>query len=70
MVLHAKDIMDTNLLTIDDDSDALDCARRMVSARKGYAIVTRGEPGKISGIVTEKVEDAIFTKAYLENLSK
>lgn len=53
MVLRAKDIMDKDLLTIDEEEDCLTCARRMVAARKGYAIATRGSPGKISGIVTE-----------------
>jgi len=53
MVLRAKDIMDTNLLTIDGEADALTCARRMVAARKGYAIVTRGSSAAIAGIVTE-----------------
>jgi CBS domain-containing protein len=53
MVLRAKDIMDPNPLTVDDESDALTCARRMVEARKGYAIATHGGPTTISGIVTE-----------------
>jgi CBS domain-containing protein len=53
MVLRAKDIMDTNLLTVDEEVDALACARQMVAARKGYAIATRGTPPKVSGIVTE-----------------
>ncbi|HTW55620.1 MAG TPA: CBS domain-containing protein [Thermoplasmata archaeon] len=52
MVLLAKDIMDPNVLTIDEGADALDCARRMVAARKGYAVVTRGG-GALAGIVTE-----------------
>lgn len=53
MVLQAKDIMDTNILTVDEGSDALACSRRMVEARKGYAVVTRGGPTTIAGIVTE-----------------
>ncbi|HUJ77665.1 MAG TPA: CBS domain-containing protein [Thermoplasmata archaeon] len=53
MVLRAKEIMDTNLLLVDEATDALECARRMVAARKGYAIVTHGAPTAISGIVTE-----------------
>jgi CBS domain-containing protein len=53
MVLLAKDIMDTNLLTVDEETDALSCVRRMVAARKGYAVVTRGGPKTIAGIVTE-----------------
>jgi len=53
MVLRAKEIMDTNLLLVDEATDALACAQRMVAARKGYAIVTRGAPTAICGIVTE-----------------
>lgn len=53
MVLRAKDIMDPNLLTVDAESDALSCARRMVAARKGYAVITRDGPSTIAGIVTE-----------------
>ncbi|MGP8078032.1 MAG: cyclic nucleotide-binding/CBS domain-containing protein [Thermoplasmata archaeon] len=53
MVQRAKDIMDTDLLMVDEDSDALACARSMVARRKGYAIATRGGPTTISGIVTE-----------------
>jgi CBS domain-containing protein len=53
MVLRAKDIMDTNLLTVDEGTDALTCARRMVAARKGYAVVTRGGPTTVAGIATE-----------------
>lgn len=53
MVLRARDIMETKLLTVDEELDALECARRMVAARRGYAIATRGGPATISGIVTE-----------------
>lgn len=53
MVLLAKDIMDTNMLTLDEGADALTCARRMVSARKGYAVLTHGGGTKIAGIITE-----------------
>ena len=53
MVLRARDIMETKLLTVDVELDALECARRMVAARRGYAIATRGGPATISGIVTE-----------------
>ena len=45
--------MDPNPLTVDEGTDALDAARRMVAARKGYAVVTRGGPTTIAGIVTE-----------------
>jgi CBS domain-containing protein len=53
MVLRAKDIMDTNILTIDSTANALECARRMAAARKGYAVVTHDGPTRIAGIVTE-----------------
>lgn len=53
MVLQAKDIMDTTFLTLDEETDALSCARAMVERRKGYAIVTSGGPAKVTGIVTE-----------------
>ena len=53
MVLQAKDIMDRNLLVVDEETDALNTAKRMVAARKGYAVLTRGGAAKIAGIVTE-----------------
>jgi CBS domain-containing protein len=53
MVVLAKEIMDSNLLALDSETDVLTAARRMVEARKGYAVVTRGGPTKIAGIVTE-----------------
>lgn len=53
MVLLAKDIMDAAILTMDEDTDALTCARAMVAQRKGYAIVTHGASKTVSGIVTE-----------------
>jgi CBS domain-containing protein len=53
MVLQAKDIMDRTLLTLDEETDALTAARKMVSARKGYAVLTRGGGATIAGIVTE-----------------
>jgi CBS domain-containing protein len=53
MVLQAKDIMDRNLLTVDEETDALSAARKMVGARKGYAVLTRGAGASIAGIVTE-----------------
>jgi len=51
-VLHAKDIMETTVLTVDEGMDALACARTMAQQHKGYAVLTRG-PGTIAGIVTE-----------------
>jgi len=53
MVLLAKNIMDASILTVDEETDALTCARAMVAQRKGYAIVTRGGPKSVAGIVTE-----------------
>jgi CBS domain-containing protein len=53
MVLQAKDIMDRNLLAVDEETDALTVARKMVTARKGYAVLTRGGARTIAGIVTE-----------------
>jgi len=53
MVLLAKNIMDATILSLDDETDALTCARAMVDQRKGYAIVTHGGPKGVTGIVTE-----------------
>jgi len=53
MVLLAKNIMDTSILTVDEETDALTCARAMVAQRRGYAIVTHGGPKTVAGIVTE-----------------
>ncbi|HYB78662.1 MAG TPA: CBS domain-containing protein [Thermoplasmata archaeon] len=53
MVLLAKDIMDTSMLSMDDETDALTCARAMVAQRKGYSMVTHGSPKSVTGIVTE-----------------
>jgi CBS domain-containing protein len=51
MVLVAKDIMDPDVLTIDEATDALTCAKTMTSRHKGYAVLTRA--GAVAGIVTE-----------------
>jgi len=53
MVLQAKEIMDPHPLTLDEETDALTAARRMVAERKGYAVLTRGPSHAIAGIVTE-----------------
>jgi CBS domain-containing protein len=53
MVLRAKDIMDASFLTLDEETDALTCARAMVQQRKGYAVVTRAGDARVAGIVTE-----------------
>jgi CBS domain-containing protein len=51
MVLVAKDIMDPDVLTVDETTDALTCARTMTGRHKGYAVLVRR--GSIAGIVTE-----------------
>jgi signal-transduction protein with cAMP-binding, CBS, and nucleotidyltransferase domain len=53
MVLLAKNIMDAAILAMDDETDALTCARAMVAQRKGYAIVTHSDLKTVTGIVTE-----------------
>jgi len=53
MVLLAKDIMDRNFLSLDENTDALTAAKMMVEARKGYAVLTRSPGATIAGIVTE-----------------
>ncbi len=53
MVLRAKDIMDANVLRVDGDVDAFTAAQGMVQRRKGYALVTSGNPPRVTGIVTE-----------------
>ena len=53
MVLQAKEIMDRKFLTVDEETDALTAARAMITARKGYAVLTRGGSSTIAGIVTE-----------------
>lgn len=53
MLLRARDIMDTTFLALDEETDALVAAKEMVAQRKGYAVVTRGGPDRLTGIVTE-----------------
>ncbi len=53
MVLQAKEIMDRDVLMVDEETDALAVARRMVAVRRGYAVLTRGAGGALAGIVTE-----------------
>lgn len=52
MVLVARDIMESQILTVPDTADALTCARTMVAQRKGYAVVLL-PTGGVAGIVTE-----------------
>ncbi|MFZ1023545.1 MAG: CBS domain-containing protein [Thermoplasmata archaeon] len=52
MVLRAKDIMESPVLSVDENTDALKCAQTMVEHHKGYAVVLRD--GKtLVGILTE-----------------
>ena len=52
MVLLARDIMDSKVLTVGSTLDALSCARRLTAEGKGYAVVLR-PTGEVAGIVTE-----------------
>lgn len=51
VVVKARDIMHADVLTVEPATSALDCARRMATARKGYAVLIQG--GQLQGIVTE-----------------
>lgn len=51
MVVKAREIMHADVLTVDPTTSALDCARRMTAAHKGYAILLKD--GRMDGIVTE-----------------
>lgn len=52
MVLYAKDILETSLLSVPPGTYALEAARMMRAQRHGFAIVVSPE-GKPMGIVTE-----------------
>jgi CBS domain-containing protein len=52
MVLLARDIMDSKVLTVSSSMDALSCARTLASQRKGYAVVLESD-SSVAGIVTE-----------------
>ena len=52
MVLVARDIMEKAVLTVDEGTDALTCARTMAEQHKGYAVLVR-PPSTLAGIVTE-----------------
>lgn len=52
MVLLARDIMDSKVLTVQSADDALSCARTLTAQHKGYAVVLRPS-GEVAGIVTE-----------------
>lgn len=51
MVVKAREIMHTDVLTVGPALSAYECARRMADARKGYAVLVR--EGRLEGIVTE-----------------
>jgi CBS domain-containing protein len=51
VVIKAREIMHTPVLTVDPSTTAFDCARQMTEARKGYAVLIK--EGRLEGIVTE-----------------
>ena len=51
MVLYARDIVESDYITLDTRTSALEAARIMKERRHGFVIVTNG--GVPSGIVTE-----------------
>jgi CBS domain-containing protein len=52
MGMRARDVMESPVLTVSADTDALSCARTMVERRKGYAVILDAG-GHVAGIVTE-----------------
>ena len=51
MVVKAREIMHTDLMTADPATTAFVCAQRMVEARHGYVVLLHD--GRLEGIVTE-----------------
>lgn len=51
VVVKAREIMHTDVLTVEPSTSALECARRMTDAHKGYAVLLSA--GRLEGIVTE-----------------
>lgn len=51
MVVKAREIMHSDVMTVDPATTALACARQMVAAHKGYAVLLK--EGRMQGIVTE-----------------
>jgi len=51
MVLYARDIAESDFITLVGETTALDAARVMVERKHGFALVSMGD--KLSGIVTE-----------------
>jgi signal-transduction protein with cAMP-binding, CBS, and nucleotidyltransferase domain len=51
MVVKAREIMHTDVMTVDPATMAFVCAQRMVENHKGYAVLLKD--GRLVGIVTE-----------------
>jgi signal-transduction protein with cAMP-binding, CBS, and nucleotidyltransferase domain len=51
VVVKAREIMHTPVLTVEPSMNAFDCARQMTEAHKGYAVLVK--EGRLEGIVTE-----------------
>jgi CBS domain-containing protein len=51
MVLYARDIVETNFLTLPSKTSVRDGAKKMSEARRGFAVI--GSPDDPQGIVTE-----------------
>lgn len=51
MVVTAREIMHSDVLTVEPSTTAYECARRMAEAHKGYAVLLR--EGRMEGIVTD-----------------
>jgi malate dehydrogenase (oxaloacetate-decarboxylating) len=52
MVLIAKDVVESDLLSLSTDVDAFEAAKRMKASRHGFVVVTSAS-GEAVGIVTE-----------------
>jgi CBS domain-containing protein len=52
MVLYAKDIVETEFLSLPPDTSVLEAAKAMASRHQGFAVITSPDKGPV-GIVTE-----------------
>ena len=52
MVLYARDIVETDFISLAQDVSAFEAAKTMKQKRKGFVVVTEGD-GRPVGIVTE-----------------
>src|SRR5204862_7381099 len=52
MVLYAKDIVETDFLSLPPDTSVLEAAKAMATRHQGFAVVTSPDKGP-AGIVTE-----------------